>query len=126
MLSFIGILPVHFLLQSHPTWVRGLKFLQDATTQQLPKSHPTWVRGLKSPLHNHCRSIIIPSHPTWVRGLKYVKQLCLIHQMTVSHPTWVRGLKSKSIKIVMYDMESHPTWVRGLKSVIRHYEQGRS
>ena len=25
MLSFIGILPVHFLLQSHPTWVRGLK-----------------------------------------------------------------------------------------------------
>ena len=28
MLSFIGILLVHFLLQSqsHPTWVRGLKF----------------------------------------------------------------------------------------------------
>ena len=46
MLSFIGILPVHFLLQSHPTWVRGLKFLQNTTIQQLPKVAPylgAWI-----------------------------------------------------------------------------------
>ena len=47
MLSFIGILPVHFLLQSHPTWVRGLKFNGAHLKGPGYESHPTWVRGLK-------------------------------------------------------------------------------
>ena len=33
---------------SHPTWVRGLKFLLTCLMEQWEQSHPTWVRGLKS------------------------------------------------------------------------------
>ena len=33
------------------------------------ESHPTWVRGLKCPLREQ-RLAAEQSHPTWVRGLK--------------------------------------------------------
>ncbi len=56
-------------MQSHPTWVRGLKHKYSVELTQRVKSHPTWVRGLKH------RVIYLAfanwlSHPTWVRGLK--------------------------------------------------------
>ena len=34
-------------MQSHPTWVRGLKLLVDVIYLCDETSHPTWVRGLK-------------------------------------------------------------------------------
>ena len=34
------------------------------------QSHPTWVRGLKQPGFGFCLKSDIQSHPTWVRGLK--------------------------------------------------------
>ena len=34
-------------IESHPTWVRGLKFIWTDTTVVCMESHPTWVRGLK-------------------------------------------------------------------------------
>ena len=35
-------------MQSHPTWVRGLKLYgKEQQTSRLSQSHPTWVRGLK-------------------------------------------------------------------------------
>ena len=34
-------------MQSHPTWVRGLKHHELYCIQAKHKSHPTWVRGLK-------------------------------------------------------------------------------
>lgn len=34
-------------MQSHPTWVRGLKLWHCPKNQRLEESHPTWVRGLK-------------------------------------------------------------------------------
>ena len=34
-------------MQSHPTWVRGLKPTEGDTIVLDGKSHPTWVRGLK-------------------------------------------------------------------------------
>ena len=57
----------------------------------LSKSHPTWVRGLKyiNPLRT---SEQLVSHPTWVRGLKYWYPVQTSHGQW-SHPTWVRGLK---------------------------------
>ena len=33
--------------ESHPTWVRGLKFAGVKVAEEQVKSHPTWVRGLK-------------------------------------------------------------------------------
>ena len=32
---------------SHPTWVRGLKWLFSVVVINFYQSHPTWVRGLK-------------------------------------------------------------------------------
>ena len=32
---------------SHPTWVRGLKHVQEVNPNEHFESHPTWVRGLK-------------------------------------------------------------------------------
>ena len=34
-------------MQSHPTWVRGLKQFVTQHQQERFESHPTWVRGLK-------------------------------------------------------------------------------
>ena len=58
------------VIESHPTWVRGLKLISFFNRTNLIESHPTWVRGLKPFLRasvqtNH------QSHPTWVRGLKH-------------------------------------------------------
>ncbi len=36
-------------MQSHPTWVRGLKQTTLYNISNDNKSHPTWVRGLKRP-----------------------------------------------------------------------------
>ena len=34
-------------MQSHPTWVRGLKHSVRHPVRSAQSSHPTWVRGLK-------------------------------------------------------------------------------
>ena len=57
------------LLKSHPTWVRGLKFLADEAHHINAWSHPTRVRGLKfTKLVG--KNLSKTSHPTRVRGLK--------------------------------------------------------
>ena len=56
-------------MQSHPTWVRGLKHEQIRDSKTTSTSHPTWVRGLK-PLTSTYHAPFAKSHPTWVRGLK--------------------------------------------------------
>ena len=38
-------------MQSHPTWVRGLKLQTESVNRVVVKSHPTWVRGLKPHTH---------------------------------------------------------------------------
>ena len=38
-------------MQSHPTWVRGLKQKMAIYTTMGNMSHPTWVRGLKHVKH---------------------------------------------------------------------------
>ena len=38
---------IALFLQSHPMWVRGLKFTTLATRWARNLSHPMWVRGLK-------------------------------------------------------------------------------
>ena len=56
-------------MQSHPTWVRGLKLIRYAILFCRLLSHPTWVRGLKRTVKDHQEKDNV-SHPTWVRGLK--------------------------------------------------------
>jgi len=56
--------------ESHPTRVRGLKWIRKSGPLAGKRSHPTRVRGLKyhrGGLHRRHGE----SHPTRVRGLKY-------------------------------------------------------
>ena len=47
--SGLNLLIYNMLLdiESHPTWVCGLKLIQETVLIVLPVSHPTWVCGLK-------------------------------------------------------------------------------
>ena len=40
-------------MQSHPTWVRGLKHVLNIIDVRTNLSHPTWVRGLKQSNHQY-------------------------------------------------------------------------
>ena len=53
---------------SHPTWVRGLKFLLSITILSTNWSHPTWVRGLKSfnGLENGGQETVAPHMGAWI------------------------------------------------------------
>ena len=56
-------------MQSHPSWVCGLKLEKDVEDKGSTLSHPSWVCGLKlferQEQHTPGRS-----HPSWVCGLK--------------------------------------------------------
>ena len=79
------------------------------------QSHPTWVRGLKLLCFriNLIAAQVAPYVGAWI------ETFVLLHLCTfiVSHPTWVRGLKLKIGNELFTDRWSHPTWVRGLKRV---------
>ena len=55
------------------------------------ESHPSWVCGLKQS-HEQTSLPRSQSHPSWVCGLK-LDPLRRIHQQPMSHPSWVCGLK---------------------------------
>ena len=55
------------------------------------QSHPSWVCGLKLPRQQR-RNIQRTSHPSWVCGLKH-KNPNLNRRIAKSHPSWVCGLK---------------------------------
>ena len=63
-------------MQSHPSWVCGLKPSNGVITLEPTWSHPSWVCGLKH-LGNVFTSLVRTSHPSWVCGLKHalIKQV---------------------------------------------------
>ena len=78
-------------MQSHPSWVRGLKQMQMALNQQQNEVAPlvgAWIETAKL-AYEQTRG---QSHPSWVRGLKHRKKR-LYDKVIRSHPSWVRGLK---------------------------------
>ena len=84
-------------MQSHPTWVRGLKLeFADLGKQPTPVAPyvGAWIETLKNKKYNE----FYQSHPTWVRGLK-LTLIVLTLQSLLSHPTWVRGLKLQVVKV---------------------------
>ena len=70
--SGLNLLIYNMLLdiESHPTWVCGLKRVSCWGGNIGTQSHPTWVCGLKLVLHVISLSCSM-SHPTWVCGLKH-------------------------------------------------------
>ena len=51
-LKLVDSAPSDAQVESHPTWVRGLKLVMMRVVIRLNMSHPTWVRGLKQALLN--------------------------------------------------------------------------
>ena len=99
-------------LESHPTWVCGLKLSAFQSVACLPRSHPTWVCGLKQLLLtalylSHCHTLrgcvdwnlftkfamwinpVTPYVGVWIET-NHIFRICEFH---TSHPTWVCGLK---------------------------------
>ena len=78
-------------MQSHPTWVRGLKLSKESEQHPVDEVAP-YVGAWIETFYDDIQHVKCQSHPTWVRGLKL--QSCLsLHDGCMSHPTWVRGLK---------------------------------
>ncbi len=130
----------YFVLWSHPSWVRGLKYESDVSWLIAEMSHPSWVRGLKFQGNNAhlpmplCRTLhgcvdwndvfatayrqpyrVAPFMGAWIEISMIPVGESVIFS---SHPSWVRGLKS-SLKtwLLIFCYASHPSWVRGLKWV---------
>ena len=54
-------------MQSHPTWVRGLKQLLPRLSRTIVMSHPTWVRGLKQFVTQHQQErFVAPYVGAWI------------------------------------------------------------
>ena len=58
-------------MQSHPSWVCGLKLLSAREKVTKIGSHPSWVCGLKQEILSDVVHAIL-SHPSWVCGLKHI------------------------------------------------------
>ena len=101
-------------MQSHPSWVRGLKSFKTFLKVVKPTSHPSWVRGLK--FHGCQRDLelvtVAPLVGAWIEIYFYIGLHTLKHvaplvgawieisgttsqvgSLSLSHPSWVRGLK---------------------------------
>ena len=91
--SGLNLLIYNMLLdiESHPTWVCGLKQNYIKRLRKHLKVTPyvgVWIETDKPTTEEDLQS----SHPTWVCGLKLNPLVYSVSQ-TVSHPTWVCGLK---------------------------------
>ena len=65
-------------MQSHPSWVCGLKLELGNKTEDMRRSHPSWVCGLKQDILYYIHSGKM-SHPSWVCGLKLCKKDILVN-----------------------------------------------
>ena len=73
-------------MQSHPSWVCGLKQEMRLRCLRSHQSHPSWVCGLK-PKSEKWNRAIHWSHPSWVCGLKHADA----HPSTTSGRHTLRG-----------------------------------
>ena len=122
-------------LQSHPSWVCGLKPLRIRLRWRNSPSHPSWVCGLK---HNHriClknQEPVTPFVGVWIETFEnqnelqeqkvtpfvgvWIETFCRHRWLAwvESHPSWVCGLKLLDSLWQYGSNTSHPSWVCGLK-----------
>ena len=72
------------------------------------QSHPTWVCGLKPTVAVTVgtENVVTPYVGVWIE----TKALELVKTAVKSHPTWVCGLKHQWPSIRQYRRWSHPAW----------------
>ena len=79
------------------------------------ESHPTWVCGLKhfvtTSLVNN--DLVTPYVGVWIETCHWTRG----YHGLESHPTWVCGLKLTIPQLRKTTGTSHPTWVCGLKQL---------
>ena len=77
------------------------------------QSHPSWVCGLKHTGKRICerRIPVTPFVGVWIETFSIATH----GGTTLSHPSWVCGLKLVSLAWKVVVLLSHPSWVCGLK-----------
>ena len=106
-------------MQSHPSWVCGLKLQKEWGWLSMPSSHPSWVCGLK-PLWWWSRFYSRTSHPSWVCGLK----LPLHNFLFLRFRHTLRGCVDWNLLTIIHVIgvvKSHPSWVCGLKHFVTDF-----
>ena len=124
-------------MQSHPSWVCGLKHSLDNFNIDVYKSHPSWVCGLKLAI---CGYILL--HPVtpfvgvWIETSNHHKRNKIAH-VTPFVGVWIettcRYLARSRLQVTPFvgvwietsqgngqslgRSESHPSWVCGLKQM---------
>ena len=100
-------------MQSHPSWVCGLKLTKKRITLSNLVSHPSWVCGLKQGTtgSDFGQWKVTPFVGVWIE----TDYLLIIRYVTTSHPSWVCGLKPIDYFTSVLPRASHPSWVCGLK-----------
>ena len=83
-------------MQSHPSWVCGLKHMPMGLYNKDWRSHPSWVCGLK-PFLNAVAPYPAESHPSWVCGLKPLVGYdgSPPHRVTPFVGVWIETLKPR-------------------------------
>ena len=78
-------------MQSHPSWVCGLKRCSTEVHTKQFRSHPSWVCGLKHkiPGYKQYKKRVTPFVGVWIETQE--TPLCFLKGS--SHPSWVCGLK---------------------------------
>ena len=78
-------------MQSHPSWVCGLKHNNSFWLQAIHRSHPSWVCGLKLDAHSSINAFschTLRGCVDWNRDIANDGD-----SEKLSHPSWVCGLK---------------------------------
>ena len=80
------------MLQSHPSWVCGLKHRNPNLNRRIAKSHPSWVCGLKHQWEIESKESlqVTPFVGVWIETKVTDGNM---QEYVRSHPSWVCGLK---------------------------------
>ena len=78
-------------MQSHPSWVCGLKLFARLNKSTFAASHPSWGCGLKLAMETNtcCTLGVTPFVGVWIETFIALNTSSLF----LSHPSWVCGLK---------------------------------
>ena len=100
-------------MQSHPSWVCGLKHSFTNCSDRLQESHPSWVCGLKqNAIFYHCIEYsVTPFVGVWIETSQSVSVACS-GSVTPFVGVWI---ETDAVMIVAQNIMSHPSWVCGLK-----------
>ena len=100
-------------MQSHPSWVCGLK--QVLSSAESNARYVTPFVGVWIETHNANANVITPYVTPFVGVWIETLSIIALRNALASHPSWVCGLKLRMKYSIISKTQSHPSWVCGLK-----------